>query len=75
MPKVKFSEISELSVEELSTRLRDLKEEALNLRLQQATGQLENTARRRIVRREIAQVETTPMSKLKRWTLVKVLSH
>ncbi|MDG2400808.1 MAG: 50S ribosomal protein L29 [Akkermansiaceae bacterium] len=58
MPKAKFSEVSELSVEELSTRLRDLKEEALNLRLQQATGQLENTARRRIVRREIAQVMT-----------------
>jgi large subunit ribosomal protein L29 len=58
MPKVKFTEISELSIEELSTRLRDLKEEALNLRLQQATGQLENTSRRRIVRREIAQVMT-----------------
>jgi large subunit ribosomal protein L29 len=58
MPKVKYSEISELSLEELSTRLRDLKEEALNLRLQQATGQLENTARRRLVRREIAQVMT-----------------
>ncbi|MBT4799405.1 50S ribosomal protein L29 [Akkermansiaceae bacterium] len=58
MPKVKFSEISELSPEELSTRLRDLKEEGLELRLQQATGQLENTARRSIVRREIAQVKT-----------------
>ncbi len=58
MPKVKFSEISELSPDELSTRLRELKEEGLELRLQQATGQLENTARRRIVRREIAQVKT-----------------
>ena len=58
MPKVKFSEISELSPEELSTRLRELKDEGLRLRLQQATGQLENTARRRIVRREIAQVKT-----------------
>lgn len=58
MPKVKFSEISELSPEELSTRLRELKDEGLTLRLQQATGQLENTARRRIVRREIAQVMT-----------------
>ncbi|HAE20243.1 MAG: 50S ribosomal protein L29 [Verrucomicrobiaceae bacterium TMED137] len=58
MPKVKFSEISELSPEELSTRLRELKAEGLTLRLQQATGQLENTARRRIVRREIAQVMT-----------------
>ncbi|MCH1420212.1 MAG: 50S ribosomal protein L29 [Akkermansiaceae bacterium] len=58
MPKVKFSEISELSPDELSTRLRELKEEGLELRLQQATGQLENTARRSIVRREIAQVKT-----------------
>ena len=58
MPKVKFSEISELSPEELSTRLRDLKEDGLELRLQQATGQLENIARRSIVRREIAQVKT-----------------
>ena len=58
MPKVKFSEISELSPDELSTRLRELKEEGLELRLQQATGQPENTARRSIVRREIAQVKT-----------------
>ena len=58
MPKVKFSEISELSPEELSTRLRELKAEGLTLRLHQATGQPENTARRRIVRREIAQVMT-----------------
>ncbi|MGB0643686.1 MAG: 50S ribosomal protein L29 [Akkermansiaceae bacterium] len=58
MPKVKFSEISELSPDELSTRLRELKEEGLELRLQQATGQLENTARRSLVRREIAQVKT-----------------
>jgi large subunit ribosomal protein L29 len=58
MPKVKFSEILELNPDELSRRLLDLKKEALTLRLQQATGQLENTARRRIVRREIAQVKT-----------------
>ena len=58
MPKVEFSEICELSPDELSTRLRELKEEGLELRLQQATGQLENTARRSIVRREIAQVKT-----------------
>lgn len=58
MPKVKFSQISELSPEELSTRLSELMKEGLDLRLQQATGQLENTARRGIVRREIAQVRT-----------------
>ena len=58
MPKVKFSEILELNPDELSIRLLDLNKEALTLRLQQATGQLENTARRLIVRREIAQVKT-----------------
>jgi len=54
----KFTEIKELSGEELTSRLRDLKQEALNLRLQQATGQLENSARIRQVRREVAQVQT-----------------
>ena len=58
MPQTKFKEIAELSADELQIRLRDLKEEALTLRLQQATGQLENTARRRVVRREIAKVMT-----------------
>jgi large subunit ribosomal protein L29 len=58
MPQAKFKDIAELSVDELQLRLRDLKEEALTLRLQQATGQLENTSRRRIVRREIAKVMT-----------------
>ena len=58
MPQAKFKEIAELSVDELQLRLRDLKEEALTLRLQQATGQLENTARRRVVRREVAKVMT-----------------
>lgn len=58
MAQNKIKELRELSADELTNRLRDLKQEALNLRLQQATGQLENTARRRYVRREIAQVLT-----------------
>lgn len=58
MPQANIKELRELSSEELQTCLRDLKQEALNLRLQQATGQLENTARRRLVRREIARVMT-----------------
>ncbi|MDG0994067.1 MAG: 50S ribosomal protein L29 [Akkermansiaceae bacterium] len=58
MPQTKITEIRELTTEELTSRLRDLKQEALNLRLQQATGQLENTARRRVVRRETARVQT-----------------
>ena len=54
----KISDIRELSVQELSTSLRDLKQEALTLRLQQATGQLENTARIKAIRREVARVNT-----------------
>ncbi len=54
----KISEIRELSNEELQTRLADLKQEGLNLRPQQVTGQLENSARIRQVRREVARVMT-----------------
>ncbi|MFC4993356.1 50S ribosomal protein L29 [Rubritalea tangerina] len=54
----KISEIRELTAEELSARLRELKQEALTLRLQQATGQLENTARLKAIRREVARVNT-----------------
>ena len=36
MPQIKISEIRELSTEELQVRLRDLKQEGLNLRLQQS---------------------------------------
>ncbi len=58
MSNTKIKDIRELTNEELAASLRDLKQEALNLRLQQATGQLENTSRRRTVRREIARVQT-----------------
>ena len=65
MPQSKISEIRELSPEELQVRLRDLKQESLNLRLQQSTSQLENSARMRLVRREIARVMTV-LNELKR---------
>ncbi len=58
MADSKITEIRELSSEELQSRLRDLKQEGLNLRLQQATGQLENSARLKLVRREVARVLT-----------------
>ena len=60
MAQTKFTEIKELSIEELTSRLRDLKQEALTLRLQQATGQLENTARRRLVRRCLLYTSPSP---------------
>jgi len=63
MAKTKAKDINELTNDELSARLRDLKQEALNLRLQRATGQLENPARIRQVRRETAQVMTTITAK------------
>ena len=64
--KVKASKVkktSELSADELQVRLKELKHEALNLRLQRATGSLENPARIRTVRRETAQVLTAVTAK------------
>lgn len=58
MAATKAKDVRELASEELQKRLQDLKQEGVNLRLQQATGQLENTARIRSVRREVAQVMT-----------------
>jgi large subunit ribosomal protein L29 len=58
MPQTKIKDIRELSAKELESKLRDLKEEGFNLRLQQATGQLENSARIRVVRREAARIQT-----------------
>jgi large subunit ribosomal protein L29 len=44
--------------DQLRDQLVQLKKEAFNLRFQQATGQLENTARMRQVRRDVARVKT-----------------
>ena len=58
MAQTKFKDIKEFSVKELESKLRDLKEEGFNLRLQKATGTLENSARIRVLRREAARVQT-----------------
>jgi len=50
--------LSELSVDELATRRRELKEESLMLRVQREAGQLENPSRIRQARREVARIET-----------------
>ncbi len=63
MAKTKTKAISELSADELQVQLRELKQEALNLRLQKATGQLENSARILLVRRETARVMTAITAK------------
>ncbi len=51
-------EIRERSNEELLKDIETLKEELFNLRFQQATGQLENTARMRTVKKTIARIKT-----------------
>jgi large subunit ribosomal protein L29 len=46
------------TIDELTDELAQLKKEQFNLRFQKATGQLENTARVKLVRRDIARVKT-----------------
>jgi large subunit ribosomal protein L29 len=55
---VKSSEFRELSVEELETKSRELRGELFNVKIKKSTGQLENTARLRLLRRDIARAET-----------------
>ncbi len=55
---MKFKEIQELSSDELTTKKRDLRQESLHLRLQQQSGQLEQPSRLRLLRRQVAQLET-----------------
>lgn len=58
MAATKAKDLREKGSDELQKQLQELKQEGVTLRIQQATGQLENTARIRLVRREIAQVMT-----------------
>ena len=58
MALTKAKEIREMSADERTKRLLDLKQESMNLRLQRSAGTLENPARFKQVRREIAQILT-----------------
>jgi large subunit ribosomal protein L29 len=53
------AELRDLTYEELVEKLAEAKEELFNLRFQMATNQLDNTARLRQVRREVARIATT----------------
>lgn len=55
---MKASEIRELSAEELTAKLGDLKKDLFNLRLQHATNQLDNTNKLVEVKHDIARVNT-----------------
>ena len=60
---MKASELRHKTADELVDELESLKKEQFNLRFQQATGQLENTARMRQVRRDIARIQTVAAEK------------
>ncbi|ANZ57930.1 50S ribosomal protein L29 [Fructilactobacillus lindneri] len=55
---MKAKEISKLTTDEMRAKEQDYKKELFNLRFQLATGQLENTARLRTVRKTIARLKT-----------------
>lgn len=55
---MKAMELRSKTADELTSMLTDLKKEQFNLRFQKSSGQLENTARVRVVRREIAKIST-----------------
>ncbi len=54
----KIKDLRSMSADELEAKLLENKKELFNLRIQQSTGQLQNTANVRKVRREIAKINT-----------------
>lgn len=58
MSKTTAADLRELEADALEQKLREAKEELFNLRFQNATGQLDNTARLRATRRDIARIYT-----------------
>jgi large subunit ribosomal protein L29 len=62
---VRPSEVRGMTIDELTQKEQDLRKELFNLRFQQATGEIENPMRIRIVRKDIAKVLTVRSEKLK----------
>jgi large subunit ribosomal protein L29 len=54
---MKAGELRDLTADELLKRKKDLKEEVFNLRFRHSTGQLENTSRMRLIKKDIARIE------------------
>jgi large subunit ribosomal protein L29 len=55
---MKFTELKDMTLVELAAKNRDMRQEMFNLRLQQASAQLEKPARLRVLRKDIARIET-----------------
>jgi large subunit ribosomal protein L29 len=60
---MKANDVRALTPDQLEEELAKLKKEQFNLRFQKATGQLENTARVRVVRRDVARIQTVLRNK------------
>ena len=55
---MKVSDVRAMTLDQLDDEVLKLKKEQFNLRFQRATGQLENTSRVRVIRRDIARMKT-----------------
>jgi large subunit ribosomal protein L29 len=62
---MKPEEIRKMSIEEIRARLEDTREELMKLRFQHTLGQLTDTSRLRLLRRDIARLETILREKLR----------
>ncbi len=62
---MKYSDIKELTDSELEHQHEEMLKEQLNLRIQARTGQIENTARLRQVRRDIARINTEKRNRVR----------
>jgi large subunit ribosomal protein L29 len=60
---MKVKELKEMTVEELDQQLSEIKKEQFNLKLQQVSGQLENAARIKDLRRSVACIKTIQNAK------------
>ena len=60
---MKAADVRQMTPDQLEDKLGELKKEQFNLRFQRSTGQLENTSRVRVVRRDIARIETIAAQK------------
>jgi len=65
---MKASELKELSIEELKNRLKGEEESLSNLKFQLSTSQLENPVKVRLVRKDIARIQTVIAEKMKTTT-------
>jgi large subunit ribosomal protein L29 len=60
---MKAADIRTMTIDQIDDEVLKLKKEQFNLRFQRATGQLENTSRVRVVRRDIARLKTVAKTK------------